>query len=94
LLRFEVSISVITEQREFRARFTKDIILVWCDWLRAGQSRGRSSSPIRVKNVYFSISSRPSLVPIQPHIQWVAGVKRQGLEADHSLPTSAEVKKA
>jgi hypothetical protein len=29
----------------------------------------------------------------QPPIQWVPGVKRQGREADHSPPTSAEVKK-
>jgi hypothetical protein len=29
-LRFEVSRSVITVQREFHARFKKDIILVWC----------------------------------------------------------------
>jgi hypothetical protein len=31
VLRFEVSRSVITVQREFRARFKKDIILVWSD---------------------------------------------------------------
>jgi hypothetical protein len=35
--------------------------------------------------------------PTQPPIQWVPGalspgVKRQGREADHSLPSSAEVK--
>jgi hypothetical protein len=30
VLRFEVTRSVITVQREFRARFKKDIILVWC----------------------------------------------------------------
>jgi hypothetical protein len=38
-----------------------------------------------------------SLVPTQPPIQWVPGaisprVKRSGREADHSPPTSAEVK--
>jgi hypothetical protein len=38
------------------------------------------------------------LGPTQPPIQWVQGalspeVKRQGREADHSPPTSAEVKK-
>jgi hypothetical protein len=46
----------------------------------------------------FSTSSRPVLGPTQPPIQWVPGalspgVKRQGHEADHSPPTSAEVKK-
>jgi hypothetical protein len=46
----------------------------------------------------FSMSSRPALGPTQPPIQWVPwtlspGVKRPGHEADHSPPTSAEVKK-
>jgi hypothetical protein len=41
---------------------------------------------------------RPALGPTQPPIQWVReslspGVKRPGREADHSPPTSAEVKK-
>jgi hypothetical protein len=41
---------------------------------------------------------RPALGFTQPPIQWVPGalspgVKRQGREADHSPPTSAEVKK-
>jgi hypothetical protein len=52
-----------------------------------------SSSPSRVKNFYFSISSRPALGSTQPSIKWVPGVKRQGGEADHSPPASAEVKK-
>jgi hypothetical protein len=33
-----------------------------------------------------------ALGPIQPPIQWVLGVKRPGREADHSPPSSAEVK--
>jgi hypothetical protein len=42
-------------------------------------------------------ASRMTLVPIQPPIQWVSGalslrVKRPEREADHSLPSSAEVK--
>jgi hypothetical protein len=46
----------------------------------------------------FLMLSRPALGPTQPHIQWVpeafsSGVKRHGREADHSPPTSAEVKK-
>jgi hypothetical protein len=45
----------------------------------------------------FSTASRPTLGPRQPHIQWVPGavspgVKRLGREADHSPPSSAEVK--
>jgi hypothetical protein len=44
------------------------------------------------------MSSRPALGSTQPPFQWVPealspGLKRQGREADHSPPTSAEVKK-
>jgi len=43
----------------------------------------------------FNTTSRPA--PTQPPIQWVPGalflwVKRPGREADHSPPSSAEVK--
>jgi hypothetical protein len=67
-------------------------------WLRAGRLRVRSYSPSRVKNFLFSVSSRPALRPTQSPIQWVPRalsptVKRQGREADHSTPTSAEVRK-
>jgi hypothetical protein len=58
--------------------------------LRAGWSRG----------IYlFTTASRPALGPTQPPLQWVPGatslgVKRPGREADHSLPSSADVKNA
>jgi hypothetical protein len=70
----------------------------YSDWLWAGWQRGRSSSPGRVKNFLFFTSSRPALGSTQPPIQWVRGTpspgeKRQGREADHWPPTSAEVKK-
>jgi hypothetical protein len=47
----------------------------------------------------FTTASRPALEPTQPPIQWVAGglslgVKRPEREADHSPPSSAEVKNA
>jgi hypothetical protein len=47
----------------------------------------------------FATASRTALGPTQPPIQWIPGtlslgVKRQGREADHSLPSSAEVKNA
>jgi hypothetical protein len=47
---------------------------------------------------HFSISSRPVVGSTQPPFHWVPGalslgVKRQGREADHSPPTSAENKK-
>jgi hypothetical protein len=55
-------------------------------------------SPGMVKNFLFSMSSRLSLGPTQPPIQWVEGtlspgVKRPGREADPSPPTSAKIKK-
>jgi hypothetical protein len=64
----------------------------------AGRPTGRSSSPGGGKNFLFSTSSRPALGSTQPPTQWVPGalspgVKRLGCEADHSPPTSAEVKK-
>jgi hypothetical protein len=67
-------------------------------WLLAGRPRGRSSSPGRGRIFLFPTSSRPVLGPSQPPIQWVLGVlslgvKRPAREADHSPPTSAEVKK-
>jgi hypothetical protein len=47
----------------------------------------------------FTTVSRTALGPTQPSIQWVPaalslGVKRPGREADHSPPSSAEVKNA
>jgi hypothetical protein len=46
----------------------------------------------------FTTASRPALGPTQPPIQWVPGsfpgVKRPRREADHSSPSSAEVKNA
>jgi hypothetical protein len=64
----------------------------------SARSRGRSSSPSRVKNFLFPKSSRPTLRSTQPPAQWVPGVlspgvKRPGREVDHTPPTSAEVKK-
>jgi hypothetical protein len=45
----------------------------------------------------FTTASRAAVVPTQPPIQWVPGtlslgVKRPGREADHSPPSSVEVK--
>jgi hypothetical protein len=67
------------------------------DCLRARRPKGPNSSPGRDKNFLFSMSSRPTLGPTQPPIQWLPrvlsrGVKRPGREADHSPPSNAEVK--
>jgi hypothetical protein len=45
----------------------------------------------------FTTASRTAVEPTQPPIQWVPGalslvIKRLGREADHSPPSSAEVK--
>jgi hypothetical protein len=50
-------------------------------------------------NEVLTTRSRTALKPTQPPIQWVPGapslgVKRPGREADHSPPSSAEVKNA
>jgi hypothetical protein len=55
--------------------------------------------PVGAGNFLFTTASRTALGPTQPPIQWVPGalflgVKRPGREADHSLPSSAEVKNA
>jgi hypothetical protein len=48
---------------------------------------------------FFTTASRTALGPTQSSIQWVLGaispgIKRPGCEADHSTPSSAEVKDA
>jgi hypothetical protein len=47
--------------------------------------------------ILFAAASRRALGPTQPHIQWVSGaltlgIKRPGREADHSPPSSSEIK--
>jgi hypothetical protein len=53
--------------------------------------------PIRLR-ILFSHVIETVLAPTQSPIQWITGafspeVKQSGLEADHSPPTSVEVKK-
>jgi hypothetical protein len=68
------------------------------DRLRTGRPRGRSSCPGGGKNFHFFMSPRPPPGATQPPIQWLPGarspaVKRPEREANHSPPSSAEVKK-
>jgi hypothetical protein len=58
---------------------------------------GQCLIPVGGKIFISSGGSTPALGPIQPSIQWVKGglfhgVKRPGLEAGHSPPSSVEVK--
>jgi hypothetical protein len=39
---------------------------------------GGSSSPNKVNNFYFSISSRPALGSTQPPVKWVPGALSRG----------------
>jgi len=53
--------------------------------------------PLRGKRLLFSPESRPAVGPTRLPIQCVpgllsSGVRRLGFEADHSPPSSAEVK--
>jgi hypothetical protein len=55
--------------------------------------------PGEARDFLFFATSRPALRPILPHTQWVTGalspgVKRLGREADHSPPSTTEVKKS
>jgi hypothetical protein len=64
------------------------------DWT----AENKRSTPGRAKNFNFSLSSRSALGPTKPPIEWelgavYPGVKPWGRNADHSPPTTAEVKK-
>jgi hypothetical protein len=63
-----------------------------------GLDEGGVGVRVPVGSRIFSTSSRPVPGPTQPPIQWVPGalspgVKRPGREADHSPPTTVEIKK-
>jgi hypothetical protein len=63
----------------------------------ASRATGRVRLPAEARDFLYSTESRQALGPIQPPIQWLqgalsVGVKRPGCEADHSPPSSAEVR--
>jgi hypothetical protein len=67
--------------------------------LAYGLNDRRFESQQELRIFLFTTASRTALVPTQPPIQRVPGflslrVKRPGCEADHSPPSSAEIKNA
>jgi hypothetical protein len=73
------------------------IVQWYSSGLRAGRLGFRISAGI--ENYLFTTVSRPALVSTQLPIQWIPGalslgIKRPVREADHSSPSSAEVKNA
>jgi hypothetical protein len=80
-----------TEEQNFLCDLCWEVISRTCQWVRSRDSSvsiatgyglddqgGGSSSPDRVKNFHFSISSRPSLGSTQPPIKWVPGALSRG----------------
>jgi hypothetical protein len=61
---------------------------------RYGLDDGGVGVRVPVGSRIFCTSSRPVLGSTQPHIQWEPGALSPGREADHSPPTSAEIKKS
>jgi hypothetical protein len=67
--------------------------------LRAGRA-GFDSWQGQLRDVFnFAIASRPDLGPTQRPNEWIQaalslGIKRPGRQADHSPPSSAEIKNA
>jgi hypothetical protein len=66
---------------------------------KLGAGRSGSDSRQSLGIFLFATASRLDLWPTQPPTQWVAGalspgVKQTGCEADHSPPSSSEVKNA
>jgi hypothetical protein len=69
-----------------------------CIATKSERSDGRGSNP-RALGIFLDTTFKAALGSTQPPIQWIPvapslGVKRPGREADHSPPSSAEVKNA
>jgi hypothetical protein len=82
------------DPREIQCRARALQLSRYSDRLRTGRP-GFDSRQCKI--FLFSTASRPALGPTQPPVQWVPGafspgVQRQGREADHSPPSSDEVK--
>jgi hypothetical protein len=102
---FTIHFSIIRQREELGIKnyntyidvWSRDSSVVW-RWATGWTIRVlRFDSRRALGILLFTTASRTALEPTQPPIQWVPGalslgVMRQGLEADHSPPSSAEVK--
>jgi hypothetical protein len=84
----------LTEQLRF---VTKNKILAGRNEVEVDDRVFKSRQGLQI--FLFTTASRPALGPTQPPIRWVPGalslgIKRPGREADHSPPSSTEVKHA
>jgi hypothetical protein len=86
---------ILTEGYKLCSSSLCKFIQIFCWHLDDRGSRVRFPAGLEI--FFFTIASRTALGPTQPLIQWVPGslslaVKRPRREADHSPPSSAEVK--
>jgi hypothetical protein len=93
---FSLSYSYLHVKRTKIFAFEDSVVGIWTGYGLFDRGVGVRVS---VASRIFSASSRPAPRPTTPPIQWVPGtlsqgVKRHGRQADHSPPTSAEVKKS
>jgi hypothetical protein len=90
--------------KKFSSFCTTQRFITWvviAQWYSAGRRARWSGFETRqgLRIFLYTTASRTTLGPTQPPNQWVPGafslgVKRSGREADHSPPSSAEVKNA
>jgi hypothetical protein len=98
---------VLVDLSDFSVTVRSSLLLRWhhisiinSDWLRAERSGVRIFESRQGLGIFlFSTASRPALGPNQPPFQWVPGalspmIKRPGRKANHTPPSSAEVKNA
>jgi hypothetical protein len=71
------------------SRRIRDLVVLFAATFDSGLPRFDS---LQEQGIFlFATASTPALGPTQPPIHYVTGVKRPGLEADDSPPSSAEV---
>jgi hypothetical protein len=75
-----------------RITISFDAIYIYTHILKKADSEIEVRSPAEAKDFSLASVPRPALGPTQPPTQWVPGVLSPGCDADHSPPSSAEVK--